>query len=437
MRVLLVGGGGREHALAWKLAQSPACHQLWCAPGNAGIAALADCLPIAADDVDGLAAWSMTERPDLVVIGPEVPLVGGLADRLRAAGIPAFGPSAAAARIEGSKAYAKDLMARAGIATAGYRRFDRWEEARAYLDACEMAGTGSLVVKASGLAAGKGAIVCETIAAARSAARSLLVEGMLGAAGREVVIEERMEGEEASLLAITDGATRRYCLPAQDHKRVGDGDRGPMTGGMGACAPAPVVTPGARDAADARIFQPALGALAAAGAPFHGCLYAGLMFTAEGPKVVEFNARFGDPETQAIMPLLESDVLPLLYGAATGALASQPLAWSDRRAVCVVICAPGYPQATVTGAAIEGLEQAAAVPDAIVFHAGTSRQGGNIVTAGGRVLNVVGLGSTIRQAAAHAYAAVEQIGFEGAFCRRDIGWRAIEREERDDRGGSA
>lgn len=425
MRVLVVGSGGREHALAWKIAQSPRCDRLWCAPGNPGIAAVADCLPIGSDDLEGIIHWAAAERPDLVVIGPEAPLVAGLADRLRAAGIAVFGPSASASIIEGSKPYAKALMRARGVPTADFQAFTDWEAARAYLDAAETAGRRAVVVKASGLAAGKGAVVCDSIPVARDVAHAMLVEGAWGAAGREIVIEEYLEGEEASLIAVTDGRARVHCPPAQDHKRVGEGDRGPMTGGMGAYAPAPAVSPDLRAAAGETIFDPVIRGLEDDGRPYSGCLFAGLMLTGAGPRVLEFNCRFGDPEAQVLLPLLESDLLALLHAAATGGLTGEEPEWSPLSALCVVICAHGYPQSYSTGHPIDGLEEVAAMPDVLAFHAGTKEQAGRTMTAGGRVLNVVGLGDTLVEAARRAYAAVDRIRFEGAFCRRDIGWRAL------------
>ncbi len=435
MRVLLVGGGGREHALAWSLARSPHCDRLWCAPGNAGIAAIAECVPLGPDDLSGVVYFSRDQQVDLVVVGPEAPLVAGLADRFREAEIPTFGPSAAAAAIEGSKSFAKQLMRERGVPTADFRTFHRIEGARAYLDQCEREGVRSVVVKASGLAGGKGALVCDSIAAARAAAERMLVDHIFGEAGREILIEERLEGEEVSLLAVTDGEACRPCPPAQDYKRIGEGDRGPNTVVMGAHAPAPVATPALLAAAQQEILAPVLRGLAAAGRPFTGCLYAGLMLTRDGPKVIEFNCRFGDPEAQVLLPLLESDLLEHLHAAATGGLASQEFRWTDRRAVCVVLAAGGYPEAYGTGDAIEGLEEAAALPDVLVFHAGTRRADDRVVTAGGRVLSLVGLGDTFQAAAARAYAATDRIQFRGKYLRRDVARRAVERESEGGRGG--
>ena len=425
MKILLVGSGGREHALAWAIAASPLTETLWCAPGNAGMAACGECVPIAADDLDGLVAFAREKQADFVVVGPEQPLVAGLVDRLEAAGIPAFGPNAAAAVLEGSKGFLKDLCARHAIPTAAYRRFTDAGEARAYLHEVG----APVVVKADGLAAGKGVTVAMTLDEALDAVTAALEEGAFGAAGAEVVIEEYMEGEELSLFALTDG---EHCLPlaaAQDHKRVGDGDSGPNTGGMGAYSPAPIGTPELIERAMAEIVRPTVAAMRAEGRPFKGVLYAGLMVTEEGPKLIEYNVRFGDPECQVLMLRLKSDILPALIACAEGQLANLDLRWRDETALMVVLAAKGYPGSYAKGSAIRGLEAAAAVEGVEIFHAGTKAGAdGAVLANGGRVLNVCALGRDVAEAQARAYRAVDLIDWPEGFCRRDIGWRAVERE---------
>lgn len=426
--VLVVGSGAREHALAWKIAASERLGKLYAAPGNPGMAAVAECLPVRVDDLDGLVEAARSRGVGLVVIGPEAPLAAGLADRLAAAGIPAFGPSAAAARIESSKAFAREVMTQAGVPQPEYATFNRAEDALSYLDGLEARGIKASVVKASGLAAGKGAIVCETPEAAREAVRSLMVEGSLGAAGAEVVIEERLIGEEASLFVLTDGKDAVPLLPAQDYKRAHDGDQGPNTGGMGSYAPAPVLTPELVETAMAQIVRPTLQGLAAQGSPFQGCLYAGLMKTADGLKVIEFNCRFGDPETQVVLPLLETDLLELLLACATGRLGERSLRWKPGAAVTVVLASGGYPGSYATGKTIGGLDAAAAVEGVVVFHAGTAQRDGRIVTAGGRVLSVSAVGPNFAAAIDAAYAAANRIQFEGRHLRTDIAARVREAE---------
>jgi phosphoribosylamine--glycine ligase len=438
MRILLVGGGGREHALAWKIAQSPLVEDLLAAPGSDAIAAAsfaqraegerrpsgwARCFPgVSAGDVDGLVALAREHAVDLVVVGPEDPLVAGLADRLREAGIAVFGPSAAAARLEGSKAYAKDFMARHRIPTAAFAVFDELDAARAYVlqqpDGC--------VVKADGLAAGKGVAVCESPAQAIAALEEAMRERRFGAAGERVVIEERLIGEEASYYAITDGEHVVALAAAQDHKRIGDGDRGENTGGMGAYAPAPIVGPAVEKKVLERIVYPAIRGLAADGTPYRGVLFVGLMIDAAGePRVIEFNVRFGDPETQPLVMQMASDLVPLLDGAARGALGRAAPPETHGAAVCVVLASEGYPRAVVNGRRIDGL---AAIddPDVVVFHAGTRRQAdGSFLTAGGRVLGVTARGGDVAEARARAYRAVDRISFEGSQHRRDIAARAL------------
>jgi phosphoribosylamine---glycine ligase len=423
LRILLVGSGGREHALAWRLAQSPSCTALFAAPGNPGIADHAALLPIAVDDIDALVKAASDQRIDLVVVGPEVPLVLGLADRLRAAGIATFGPDAAAAQLEGSKGFVKDLCAAHDIPTAAYRRSTSAAEARAALPAFGL----PVVIKADGLAAGKGVIIAETAAQADAAITDMFGGGF-GSAGAEVVIEEFMTGEEASLFALCDGTTVRLFGTAQDHKRVGDGDTGPNTGGMGAYSPAPVMTAALTARAMTEIVEPTARALAAAGTPYVGVLFAGLMLTATGPRLIEYNCRFGDPECQVLMLRFEGDLAALLHAVATGRLAKAPAPqFRGDFALTVVMAARGYPGTPEKGGAIDGLA-AAAAGGAKVFHAGTMLHDGALVAAGGRVLNVTAMGANVTLAQANAYRAVDAIRFPTGFCRRDIGWREVARE---------
>ena len=421
--VLLVGGGGREHALAWKLAQSPRLGRLTAAPGNPGIAAHARCVTVKDTDVEGLVALAQHERPDLVVVGPEMPLALGLADRLRAARFAVFGPSAAAARLESSKAFAKDVMARHAIPTARFRTFQDAPAARGY---CRELGA-PLVVKADGLAAGKGVIVCRTLDEADRALALCFEERAFGAAGLTVVVEEFLEGEEASFFALADGAAVLPLAGAQDHKTVFDGDQGANTGGMGAYSPAPVLDEAMQERVMAEIVRPVIAAMAKEGAPYTGVLYVGLMITREGPKVIEFNCRFGDPECQAIVPRLAADLLALLQAAATGQGLPTTLAWSPQPSVCVVVASGGYPGPYQTGRPIAGVEAAAGLADVNVFQAGTALESGRLVTAGGRVLGVQALGDDVTSAIRRAYAGVERIRFDGAHYRRDIGHHALRR----------
>ncbi len=423
MRILVVGGGGREHALCWAIAASPLCEKLWCAPGNAGIAEDAECLDIAADDVDTLVAFAVEQKLDLVVVGPEQPLVLGLVDRLEAKGIKAFGPSAAAARLEGSKGFMKDLCARHGIPTARYGRFTDPQAAKQL--ARELGAP--VVVKADGLAAGKGVTVAESLEEAEAAIEEALVGGRFGAAGHEVVVEEFLEGEEVSFFALCDGTRALPLAGAQDHKRAFDGDQGPNTGGMGAYSPAPALTPALQARVMAEIVEPTVAAMKAEGAPFRGVLFAGLMIAPDGtPRLLEHNVRFGDPECQVLILRLKSDLLPALVAAADGQLRDFDLRWTDEAAIVVVMAAKGYPGAYEKGGEIRGLEQAAQVEGVTLFHAGTTwARDGRLTAAGGRVLGVAALGPTLKEAQARAYQAVERIDWPGGFCRRDIGWRAL------------
>ena len=419
MNVLLLGSGGREHALAWRLAQSPWLGTLWAAPGNPGIARHATC--VALDGNAATVTFAVDHAIDLVVVGPEQPLVDGIADDLRAAGIAVLGPGAAAARLEGSKAFTKALCDRAGIPTARYARFDDAAAAKAAL-----AGFGlPVVVKADGLAAGKGVVIAATVDEAADAIDAML-GGRFGAAGETIVIEAFLHGEEVSLFALSDGRTVIPFGSAQDHKRVGDGDTGPNTGGMGAYSPASVLTPALERQAMDEIVRPAVAAMAAAGTPFVGVLFAGLMLTPDGPRLIEFNVRLGDPECQVLMARLDEDVLPLLDAAARGHLADRPVRWTSDAALAVVMAANGYPAAPDTGGAIAGLA-AAEADAAIVFHAGTRIVDGRLVASGGRVIAVTGRGADVAAAQAAAYAAVDRIDFPSGFCRRDIGWREVER----------
>ncbi|WP_297513588.1 phosphoribosylamine--glycine ligase [uncultured Caulobacter sp.] len=420
LTILLVGSGGREHALAWKIAQSPLCGRLVAAPGNPGIAAVAELRNVKATDADGLTALAREIGADLVVVGPESALEVGLADNLAEVGIPCFGGSQRAARLETSKAFTKDFCARHGLPTAAYGVFEDAASASVFLDTLE----APFVIKADGLAAGKGVVIAADRAQADAAVLDML-GGRFGSAGARVVIEEFMHGEEASLFAICDGKTAVLFGAAQDHKRAHDGDEGPNTGGMGTYSPPPVLTPALIDQAWRELIVPTVEGMAAEGNPYVGVLYAGLMLTPAGPKLVEYNARFGDPECQTLMLRLESDIVPLLLAAAKGELAAaQPPTWRDEAAICVVLAAEGYPDAPKTGGLITGAE--AAVAPAVVFHAGTTRDAeGSLRASGGRVLNVCALGATLGEARDAAYAALGGISLEGGFYRRDIGWRAL------------
>ena len=419
MNILVIGSGGREHALYWKLSESPQTEQIYAIPGNPGMGASA---AIALDDHAAILRFVKEHEIGLVVVGPEVPLMNGLVDELEAAGIRAFGPRANAAEIEGSKSFAKDLMKKYGIPTARYEVFTAAEPARAYI---RQEGA-PIVVKADGLAAGKGVIVAMTEQEALDAVDAIMEDHSFGDAGARVVIEEFMEGEEASLLAFTDGTMIRPMISAQDHKRAYDGDRGPNTGGMGTYAPAPVMTPEMTERAVEEILKPTIAAMAMEGRTYRGCLYLGLMVTADGPKVVEFNARFGDPETQVVLPLLDSDLVAIMCACADGTLADVPIRWKDGAAVCVVLASGGYPGHYEKGQEIHGLADAEAM-GALVFHAGTAMKDGKLVTNGGRVLGVVGRGTDISSAVDAAYAAATKISFKDAYYRKDIAHRALER----------
>jgi len=422
MNILVVGSGGREHALCSAINQSPLCEKLYCAPGNAGIAAVAECLPIPADKIADLVAVCHLHKIDFVVIGPEVPLALGLADELRHEGICCFGPSKAAAALESSKGFMKDVATKAGVPTAAYRRFADAGAAKAYI-----AEQGvPIVIKADGLAAGKGVIIAQDIGEAFAAIDDIMVKKIFGASGAEVVIEEFMDGEEASFFALCDGNVALPFTAAQDHKAVYDGDKGPNTGGMGAYSPAPIVDEAMQTRVMREIIEPTVTTMRDMGCPFTGVLFAGLMITDKGPRLIEFNVRFGDPETQAMLMRLQSDALSLLYAAAKGMLDGVTINWHDRAALCVVMAAEGYPAEYKKNTVIRGLDEAAAVPHVQVFHAGTARnEAGDIIATGGRVLGITATGSTVAEAQSRAYEAVNKIIWPEGFCRRDIGWRAI------------
>ncbi len=422
MNLLLIGGGGREHALAWKLRQSPLLDRLYCAPGNAGIEAVAECVALDVADHAAVIGFCRENDIGLVVIGPEAPLVAGLADDLQAAGVKVFGPSRAAAALEGSKGFTKDLCAEYGIPTAAYRRFDDASAAKAYVATQSL----PIVVKADGLAAGKGVVIAETREQANAAIEDCF-GGAFGAAGAKLVIEEFLDGEEASFFALVDGETALPLATAQDHKRAFDGDQGPNTGGMGAYSPAPIMTPQLCAQVMQQIILPTVRAMQARGTPFKGVLYAGLMLKNGAAKLIEYNVRFGDPETQVLMLRLKSDLLPALLAVAEGRLSGVALDWHDDAALCVVMATRGYPGSYAKGSEIKGLDAAGADPNVQVFHAGTKRDGRRILADGGRVLGVTARGAGIAEAQTRAYAAVDKIDWPGGFCRRDIGWRAVRR----------
>lgn len=422
MNVLVVGGGGREHALVQQLSRSPEITGLYCAPGNGGIAALATCVPIAANEVARLADWAAQNDIGYAVIGPDDPLCLGLCDLLTARGIPTFGPSRAAARIEGSKVFAKRLMQKYAIPTAACEVFDDLALALRYLHIAPF----PLVVKADGLALGKGVVICHNREQAEQALRDMMERGRFGKAGERVVVEEYLTGPEVSVLAFCDGETLRPMISGMDHKRALDGDGGPNTGGMGVIAPNPFYTPDIADRCLRDIFLPTVRAMAAEGCPFQGCLYFGLMLTQDGPKVIEYNCRFGDPEAQAVLPLLSGDLFAILRHVTAGTLAKADVRFASGACCCVVLASGGYPGAYAPGKPITGLAGAAALPGVHVYHAGTAPSAaGGVVTAGGRVLGVSAVGQTLAQAVAAAYGAADRIAFEGAHLRRDIGARAL------------
>ncbi|MGI9403168.1 MAG: phosphoribosylamine--glycine ligase [Hyphomicrobium sp.] len=424
MNVLLIGSGGREHALAWAISASPLLSKLYCAPGNGGISDVAECVPLPVADHEAVIRFCKENNVDFVIVGPEAPLVAGIVDDLTTAGIKCFGPTQAAARLEGSKAFTKDLCREFNIPTGTYGRFTDPDAAKAYLAGQPL----PIVVKADGLAAGKGVVIAETRADAEAAIDACF-SGVFGKAGEEVVVEEFLHGEEASVFALVDGTTALALAAAQDHKRVGDGDTGPNTGGMGAYSPAPVMTDELIARTIDEIIRPTVAAMEKRGTPFKGVLYAGLMITSEGPKLIEYNVRFGDPEMQVLVMRLKSDLLAALLATADGTLNTFDLQWHDDAALTVVMAGNGYPGTPLKGTQIKGLSEAAQDADVEIFHAGTRRDGDRILANGGRVLNVTARGKTVAEAQARAYAAIAKIDWPGGFCRNDIGWRAIAREK--------
>ncbi len=419
MKVLVIGSGGREHALVWKLAQSPRVTQLYCAPGNAGIESLATCVPLSVEDIPGLKQFVTSHAIDLTIVGPEAPLALGIVDEFRKSKLKIFGPTRAAARVEASKSFSKELMRRHRIPTASAQSFDELQPALAYLDRQSL----PIVVKADGLAQGKGVVVATTREEARQAIVSMLEQHTFGQAGRRIVIEEFLDGEEATIMAFTDGQTIVPMVAAQDHKRVGDGDTGANTGGMGAYAPAPLITPDLVQAVMLEVFRPAVDGLSRMGSPYQGVLYAGLMIVRGKPYVLEFNARFGDPETQVVLPLLRSDLIDVVEAVVEHRLDQLSVTWHEQAAVCVVMTSRGYPGPYETGAPISGLDHAE--EDTMVFHAGTKRHNGATATAGGRVLGVTATGADLATARDRAYRSVVRISFDGCHFRHDIAHRAL------------
>ena len=423
MKILVIGGGGREHALCWKIAQSPLVDTLYCAPGNPGIAAVAECVHIGADEIEALCDFALAEKIDLTVVGPEVPLTLGIVDKFQACGLDIFGPNRAAAQIEGSKGFSKELMVRHNIPTAAYKSFTDHAAAVAYI----REQGAPIVVKADGLAAGKGVIVAMSEAEAIIAVDDIMLDKVFGAAGSSVVIEEFMEGEEASFFAFTDGRNILPLASSQDHKRIYDNDEGPNTGGMGAYSPAPVVTAALHEVIVETIVRPTIAGMASDGTPYVGILYVGLMIRDGKPRVVEYNARFGDPEAQPLLMRMKSDIVPVLQACARGELKQDAIEWHDKAAVCVVMASGGYPDILETGFEIHGLEAASAIDGLVVFHAGTALKEGVVVNSGGRVLGVTALGNTVAEAIATAYRGVAAITWPGAQFRRDIGQKALNR----------
>ncbi|NLZ38531.1 MAG: phosphoribosylamine--glycine ligase [Firmicutes bacterium] len=424
MRVLVVGSGGREHALAWKLKKSPRVQKVYCAPGNAGIAQEAECVPIAAEDIDALVDFARQEKIDLTVVGPEAPLNLGIVDAFTAAGLSIFGPMQKAARLEGSKVFAKQIMEKYRIPTAESRSFTDVEEALVYL----REKGAPIVVKADGLAAGKGVVVAATLAEAEDAVRRMLLEKEFGAAGSRIIIEEYLQGEEVTVLAFTDGEAIIPMASSQDHKAAYDGDKGPNTGGMGAYSPAPVLTKELLAQVEKEILQPTIAGLRAEGIIYKGVLYAGLMITEKGPKVLEYNVRFGDPECQVILPRLKTDLCTIMLAVINNDLANTTIEWYDHHAACVVMASGGYPLSYQKGKIITGLNEAAKLQDVYIFHAGTAKEGDKFVTSGGRVLGITAWGGKLTDALDKAYQAVKLINFAGAHYRRDIGQKALRRQ---------
>ncbi len=421
MRILVIGSGGREHVLAWKIKQSPLTKELYCAPGNGGISEIAHCVDIKADDIKGLVKFAKEKKIDLTVVGPEGPLVAGIVDVFEKEKLRIFGPCREAAQLEGSKVFAKEFMYDCNIPTASFQRFDNIDEARSSLSRM----TFPIVVKADGLAAGKGVVICQNLKEAEKAVDEIMVQKIFDEAGQQIVVEEYLEGEEVSILAVIDGES--YCLldSSQDHKRIFDDDIGPNTGGMGAYSPAPILTEKLYKTVESRIIEPVIRGMQRNGTPFKGVLYAGLMVTAEGPMVLEFNVRFGDPETQAILPRMKSDLVELMLASCEERLDTVKLRWDKRSCVCVVMSSGGYPGEYEKGKEISGLKEAQQVPDTFIFHAGTKKEDSRILTSGGRVLGVTSLGMGIEKAIEQAYQAVDKINFDRCFFRRDIGSKAF------------
>jgi phosphoribosylamine--glycine ligase len=421
MKILIVGSGGREHVLAWKIRQSPLVKDLYCAPGNGGIAHLAECVDIKADDIEGLVNFALKKRIDLTIVGPEAPLTEGIVDHFEVSGLKVFGPGKAAARLEGSKVFAKEFMHKCNIPTAVFKTFDDYDVAKEFIKKAQY----PLVVKADGLASGKGVFICNKYDEAQKALSQVMQKKVFKEAGNKVVIEECLTGEEASILAICDGQDYIVLASSQDHKRIFDDDLGPNTGGMGAYSPAPIVNSELLSKIEARIIEPTIRGMNREGTPFKGVLYVGLMITKEGPMVLEYNVRFGDPEAQAVLPRLKNDLIPVLLASCEERLSEFELDWDKRSSVCVVMCAGGYPGEYKTGHEITGLDQIKEDENTFVFHAGTKLQEGKIVTNGGRVLGVTALGKNLQAAIDQAYKAVEVIKFESCFFRRDIGAKAF------------
>ena len=420
MQVLVIGGGGREHALVWKIKQSPKVEKIFCAPGNAGTAELAENIPIAADDIKGLLKFALKKGIGLTVVGPEQPLVKGVVDKFEEKGLRIFGPNARAAELEGSKSFSKDIMKKYGLPTAEYKTFNSAASAAKYIENKNC----PLVVKANGLAAGKGVLLCQTADEALAAVDSIMGKRLFGEAGDQIVVEEFLEGEEVSVLVFSDGQSVLFMDSAQDHKAAYDGDKGPNTGGMGAFSPAPIFTEKMRQKVRDKIMLPMIRAMQQEGRPYKGILYAGLMLTKTGPQILEFNARFGDPETQPLLVRMDSDIVPIFEACIDGTLDECPLKWKNESSVCVVMAAKGYPDSYEKGKRISGLKDANALPGVVVFHAGTKEQDGEVLTQGGRVLGVTAIGDDIATAISRAYEAVEKIKWNGIHYRKDIGNRA-------------
>jgi phosphoribosylamine--glycine ligase len=420
MQVLVIGGGGREHALVWKIKQSPKVEKIFCAPGNTGTAELAENIPIAADDIKGLLEFALQKEIGLTVVGPEQPLVKGIVDRFEEKGLRIFGPNARAAELEGSKSFSKDIMKKYGLPTADYKTFNSADSAAKYIENKNC----PLVVKADGLAAGKGVLLCQTADEALAAVDSIMGKRSFGEAGDQIVVEEFLEGEEVSVLAFSDGQTVLLMDSAQDHKAAYDGDKGPNTGGMGAYSPAPIFTERMRKKVRDKIMLPMIRAMQQEGRPYKGILYAGLMLTKTGPQILEFNARFGDPETQPLLVRMDSDIIPIFEACIDGTLDKCPLQWKNESSVCVVMAAKGYPDSYEKGKSISGLKDANALPGVVVFHAGTKEQDGEVLTQGGRVLGVTAIGEDTATAISRAYEAVGKIEWDGIHYRKDIGHRA-------------